>query len=172
MATKIKAPAAAAAVPQSKTDCAAYIKNLGDAQRDFERTRAEMNDQIAAITKQYQPALEQQTQRIGALQTGIQTFCEANRATLCESGGKTAQLVTGEVSWRQRPPSVTIRGADAVIDTLKRMGLTRFVRVKEEPNKEAILNEPEALRGIAGVTIVTGVEDFTITPFQVEVEAL
>ena len=80
------------------------------------------------------------------------------------------ELVTGEVSWRQRPPSVRITGADAVIETLKRMQLERFVRTKEEPNKDAMLNEPEAVRGIAGISIVSGVEDFAIAPFAVDVE--
>ncbi len=53
--------------------------------------------------------------------------------------------------------------------TLSRMGLDRFVRLKREPNKEAMLAEPDAVRGIAGVSIVTGVEDFIVTPFEVEV---
>jgi phage host-nuclease inhibitor protein Gam len=172
MATKLKTPAAVAAVPQNKTDCAAYIKNLGDVQRDFERQRAEMNDAIANITKAHQPALEALTTRLTNLQSGIHTWCEANRAVLCEGSSKTANLITGEVSWRQRPPSVGVRGADTVIETLQRMGLGRFVRTKEEINKEAMLNEPEAVRGIAGITIVSGVEDFSIAPFAVEVEAV
>lgn len=172
MATnRLKAPAASS-VPQSRADCAAYIKNLGDVQRDFERSKAEMNDAIANITKSFAPVLEAQQTRMTALQTGIQTWCEANRATLCDGLAKTANLVTGEVSWRQRPPSVGIRGADTVIDTLQRMGLERFVRTKNEVNKEAMLNEPDAVRGIAGISIVSGVEDFSITPFSVEVEAV
>ena len=170
MATKLKA-LAAASVPQSKTDCAAYIKNLGDVQRDFERQRADMNDAIATITKNYQPTLESMGARLQALRSGIQTWCESNRATLCEGQSKTANLITGEVSWRQRPPSVGIRGADTVIETLQRMGLERFVRTKEEINKEAMLNEPDAVRGIAGISMVSGVEDFSITPFAVAVEA-
>lgn len=170
MATKLKTKAAAVAVPQSKTECAAYIKNLGDVQRDFERTRAEMNDAIANITKTHQPALEAMSERLQNLQTGIQTWCEANRAALCAGASKTANLVTGEVSWRQRPPSVSVRGADTVMETLQRMGLARFVRTKNEINKEAILNEPDAVRGIAGLTIISGVEDFSVTPFAVDVE--
>ena len=83
---------------------------------------------------------------------------------------KTANLLPGELSWRQRPPSVTIRGVDTVLDSLLRMGLGRFVRVKNEPNKEAMLNEPEAVRGIAGISIVTGVEDFIVTPFEAVAE--
>lgn len=170
MATKVKAKAATVAVPQSKTDCAAYIKNLGDIQRDFERQRAEMNDAIANITKQYQPALEALTTRMTNLQEGIQTWCAANRTSLCPGESKTANLITGEVSWRKCPPSVSIRGVEAVIETLKRMALGRFVRSKEEINKEAILNEKDAVRGIPGITIVSDVEDFAITPFAVDVE--
>ena len=68
-------------------------------------------------------------------------------------------------------PSISIRGAEAVIANLKRLGLERFVRVKEEPNKEAMLIEPNAVRGVAGITINTGVEDFTITPFEVELQS-
>ena len=50
------------------------------------------------------------------------------------------------------------------------MGLARFVRTKQEPNKEAMLNEIDAVRGIAGISIVTGVEDFVITPFEAKVD--
>ena len=102
----------------------------------------------------------------------MHTFCEANRAELTNGGKvKTANLVTGDVSWRLRPPSVSIRGADTVIETLKRLALGRFVRAKEEVNKEAILNEPDAVKGVAGISIVTGVEDFVITPFEQEAVA-
>jgi phage host-nuclease inhibitor protein Gam len=173
MATRHKTRATAVAVPQSRTDCAAHIRALGDAQREFERQRGAMNDAIAAITQQHQPQLEVLSERITALQQGIQTWCEANRAALCGEGdrlGKTANLVTGEVAWRQRPPSVAVRGADAVLDTLRRLGLGRFVRSRDEVNKEAILAEPDAVRGVPGITIVTGVEDFAITPFEAQAE--
>lgn len=172
MATRIKSKTMAA-VPQSKNDCAESIRTIGDLQREFERERAAMNDAIAAITQKHQPALADLAQRIEALQAGVQAWCEAHRVELCGEAdklGKTANLVTGEVSWRQRPPSVSIRGVDTVLDTLLRMGLGRFVRVKNEPNKEAMLNEPEAVRGIAGISIVTGVEDFIVVPFEATAE--
>lgn len=172
MATRIKSKTIAA-VPQSRDDCAASIRKMGDLQREFERHRAAMNDEIAAITQAHQPVLSDLTVRIEALQGGVQAWCEAHRVDLCGEGdklGKTANFVTGEVSWRIRPPSVSIRGAETVLDTLLRMGLGRFVRVKNEPNKEAMLNEPDAVRGIAGITIVSGVEDFIVTPFEAQAE--
>ncbi|MBL8350494.1 MAG: host-nuclease inhibitor Gam family protein [Burkholderiaceae bacterium] len=160
-------------VPQNRDDCAAYIRTLGDLQREFERQRADMNDRIAEITNAAQPVLAGLTERIDALRTGIQTWCEANRVALCGEGdrlGKTVNLVTGEVSWRQVPPSVQVRGAEAVLDRLAVMGLDRFIRTRAEVNKEAILAEPDAARGVPGLTIVTGLENFSITPFEAAAE--
>ena len=128
-----------------------------------------MNDEIAKIAAAAQPALDELKICIETLQAGVQTWCEANRDALTEGGKvKSANLITGEVSWRQRPPSVQVRGLDAVIATLKRLGLGQFVRTREEINKEAILNEPEQVRGVAGISLVTGVEDFGIQPFEQE----
>lgn len=165
---RLKAPAQVH-VPASRDDCAADIRVIGDLQREQARKTAAMNDEIAAITARYQPELDELKARLERLQEGVQTWCEANRQALTDNGKvKTANLVTGEVSWRIRPPSVGVRGADAVIETLRRLGLTKFLRERVEINKEAILNEPDEARGIAGITIVSGVEDFAIVPFEQE----
>lgn len=170
MATKTKIKSKAqVSVPQSRDDCAADIRKLGELQRELTRAAADMNDEIAKITAAAQPHMDDLKGRIELLQTGVQAWCEANRDTLTDGGKvKSANLITGEVSWRQRPPSVSVRGVDAVIDTLKRLGLGVFVRTKEELNKEAILNEPHQVRGVAGLQVVTGVEDFAIVPFEQE----
>lgn len=170
MSTKNKIKTKASVyVPQSRDDCAADIRKLGDLQREVARRTADMNDAIAVITAQHQPLLDALKQQADALAQAVQTWCEANRDALTDGGKtKTANLVTGDVAWRQRPPSVSVRGADTVIETLQRLGLTRFVRSRDEVNKEAILNEPDAVRGVAGIAIVTGVEDFSITPFEQE----
>lgn len=158
--------------PQTRDEVATHIARIGYLQRELMRTEAEMNDRISTVTQQYQPMVDDYKARIAELQKGVQGWCEAHRAELTDSGRvKTANLVTGEVAWRQRPPSCVIRGVESVIDTLKRLSLERFVRVKEEVNKEAILNEPAALRGVAGITLVTGVEDFIVTPFEQTVGA-
>lgn len=169
--TRIKAKAQTN-VPQTNGEAAADIRQIGDLQRQRLRVQAEMNDEIANVTQKHQPTLEALQLEITGLQEGVQVYCEANRADLTNGGKvKTANLITGEVQWRQRPPSVSIRGAESVIDTLKRLGLSLFVRTKEEVNKEAILNDPEKVKGVAGITVVTGVEDFVITPFEQEVTA-
>lgn len=154
---------------QTKDQTMDAIRTLGDTQRELTRIETEMNDAIAEITSARKTEIEVMKTRIEALVNGIQTWCEANRAELCKNGSKTANLITGEVSWRQRPPSISIRAVDKVLETLKALKLDRFIRTKEEPNKEAMLADPKTVQGIAGVTINTGVEDFAVTPFEQEV---
>ena len=158
---------AEAYVPQTIDDVASDIRTIGDLNRQMTRYQTEMNDRIAEVTAMYQPLLQQLDEQMKPLQAGVQVWCEANRNDLTRGGKvKTANFTTGEVQWRQRPPSVSVRGVDAVIEALKRLGFCRFIRVKEEINKEAILNEPEAVRGVAGISLQVGVEDFVITPFE------
>lgn len=166
--TRLKAKAQLE-VPQSRDEAALYIRQIGDIQRNVIRTSVAMNDAIAQITADYQPALEEHSGKLKLLQDGLQAWCEANRSDLTNGFKvKTANLVTGEIQWRKRPPSVSVRGAESVIETLKRLGLSMFVRTKEEVNKEAILNDSEKVKGVAGITVVTDVEDFVITPFEQE----
>lgn len=126
-----------------------------------------MNDEIAVITEKYAGLIKPLKTDVEILSKGVQGWCEANRDELTSNGKvKTANLVTGDIQWRIRPPSVAVRGPDAVMETLLRLGLSRFIRTKQEINKEAILNEPLAVAGVAGITVKSGVEDFSIIPFE------
>lgn len=169
MATRIKKTASTYACT-SREQAQADIRAIGDLQRQHARLSGQLNDAIANLTEASAPALNGLAARIEQLQTGVQTWCEANRDQLCGKG-KTANLITGEVSWRQRPPSVRVTGEEAVIDVLRSAGLARFVRTRDTINKEAILNEPDAVAGVPGIRVVTGVEDFVITPFEVDTAA-
>ncbi|WP_332640770.1 host-nuclease inhibitor Gam family protein [Escherichia coli] len=167
-AKRIKS-AAAAYVPQNRDAVITDIKRIGDLQREASRLETEMNDAIAEITEKFAARIAPLKTDIETLSKGVQGWCEANRDELTNGGKvKTANLVTGDVSWRVRPPSVSIRGMDAVMETLERLGLQRFIRTKQEINKEAILNEPGAVAGVAGITVKSGIEDFTIIPFEQE----
>ncbi|EGD9724770.1 host-nuclease inhibitor protein Gam [Shigella flexneri] len=165
-AKRIKS-AAAAYVPQNRDAVITDIKRIGDLQREASRLETEMNDAIAEITEKFAARIAPLKTSIETLSKGVQGWCEANRDELTNGGKvKTANLVTGDVSWRQRPPSVSIRGVDAVMETLERLGLQRFIRTKQEINKEAILLEPKAVAGVAGITVKSGIEDFSIIPFE------
>ncbi|HFO3344532.1 TPA: host-nuclease inhibitor Gam family protein [Escherichia coli] len=167
-AKRIKS-AAAAYVPQNRDAVITDIKRIGDLQREASRLKTEMNDAIAEITEKFAARIAPIKTDIETLSKGVQGWCEANRDELTNGGKvKTANLVTGDVSWRVRPPSVSIRGMDAVMETLERLGLQRFIRTKQEINKEAILLEPKAVAGVAGITVKSGIEDFSIIQFEQE----
>ncbi|MDR1351477.1 MAG: host-nuclease inhibitor Gam family protein [Zoogloeaceae bacterium] len=161
---------AAPYVCQSRQETMDAIKTLGDAQRELIRIETKINDAIAEITSQHKGEVDALKMRIEELIEGVHWWCEANRSALCAGGGKSANLITGEVAWRKRPASVTVRGVDKVLAYLNANGLKRFVRTKEEINKEAILAEPKSIICIPGLTLVQGVEDFSVTPFEVEVQ--
>ncbi len=166
---RIKATASIYVV-QSKDQATEAIKYLGDIQRELIRLETEMNDKIAEITASYSSSIEVLKKKSVEIQKGIQIWCEANRDELTNNGKvKSANLVTGEVQWRNRPPSCVIRGLETVIETLKKLKLERFIRTKEEVNKEAILNEPNVVAHVPGITIKKDVEDFAIVPFEQEV---
>jgi len=163
-----KMPAIAVSIPQNPIQVTDYIRQIGQLQRDTQRVQAAMNDELAAVRERYETEAQPLIQRADALTEGLHTWCEANRDKLTQGGKvKTAAFPSGEVSWRIRPPSVRVTGADAVLDALRKFGLNRFVRTKDEVNKEAILNEPEAVAHVPGISISQG-EDFIVTPFEVE----
>lgn len=163
---KLKAPAQSH-VCQTMEDTQACIKSIGDMQREHMRITADLNDAVARLVQAVAPDLQGLADGIQQRQAGVQTWCEANREKLCGKG-KTANLVTGEVTWRNRPPSIKIKGEEAVIAYLKLAGLTAFIRSKEEVNRDAMLNEKDKAKAIPGITIVSGLEDFSITPFEIE----
>ncbi|MDW7643417.1 MAG: host-nuclease inhibitor Gam family protein [Desulfuromonadales bacterium] len=169
-AARVKAAATTHTVPQSREECTEYIAEIGRLQRQRQRIEADLNDQIAAIKQQFEEQARPLADDIRQLSGGVQMWCEANRMDLTRDGKvKFANLASGEVKWRMRPPRVSLRGTENIIDACKRLGLSRFVRIKEEINKEAMLAEPELAATLTGVTISQG-EDFVIVPFETELE--
>ena len=170
--TRIKQVAQVAA--QTKDDVVVYIKEIGDLSCERERLAASMNDGIAVLQEEYANAAAPLNERIDALQAGVQLWCEANRLSITDGGKvKFADFVTGTVKWRVNPPKVSVSGVDAVVALLEgNTELSRFLRVKKEVNKEAILNESELFAGgqVPGIKLVLGKEFFVIEPHDQALE--
>lgn len=67
------------------------------------------------------------------------------------------------------PPKVVVRAVENVLDYLRQAGLDRFIRSKDEVNKEAVLAEPEAVAHIKGISF-SQKEEFIVLPFETELE--
>ena len=164
-AKRLKADAAYG-VLQSRDAVVGAIAVIGAHARERLRIGAAMGDEIAAIKARYEEQAQPLSEEIVALTGGVQAWCEAHRDELTLGGKvKTAVLPTGEVKWRTTPPSVSVKGADAVMALLAQRGLDRFIRTKQEVNKEALLNEPDLAATVPGITISQR-EEFVIEPFE------
>jgi len=169
-ATRQKLPAAEHYICQSREQTAEAIAEIGQRQRERDRVQAAMNDELAAIRADYEAQAKPHAERIAELTRAINGWCEAHRAELTQSGKvKTHLFATGEVRWRLRPPSIVVRGAEAVIGTLQKLGLGRFLRTKVEIDKEALLKEPDVAKQVGGISL-TQKEDFVIVPAETQLE--
>lgn len=170
MARKIKTPAAAVPVPQNREDAVSAIARIGHHQRERERLKSEMDEQITTLREKYDRLMEPHVTGIKGLTSGVHTWAEANRDELTQHGKvKTANLMTGELRWRVTPPSCKLTRVKEALEELKKMALGRFIRTKEEVNKEAILADQDAVRDCEWIQIVQS-EDFVIVPFETELE--
>lgn len=163
---RVSTAAVLAPVPQDMAEAAATVAKIGELQRKITRVAADMNDALAATRERYETEAQEMQRRVDSLTEGLQVFANANRRALTQDGKtKTARLPSGEIGWRQRPPSVRITGVDAVLAALREANLDRMIRVKAEVNREAILGDPAAVAEIPGIAIAQG-EDFFVMPFE------
>ncbi|MBI3445603.1 MAG: host-nuclease inhibitor Gam family protein [Magnetospirillum sp.] len=170
-ATRLKIDAAPFAVPQTPEQANDFVARLGAAQRERQIIETALNEALADVKARFEAEAKPHKDEIEALTRGLHTYAEAHRTQLTQdSRVKFHRFAAGEIAWRTRPPKVTIRGAETVIAALKRLGLERFLRVKEEPNKEAMLAEPEVATTIAGISIGSSGEDFIVKPFETQLE--
>ncbi len=168
--TKKLKTTAAEFVPATDDDAVATVAHIGQLQRERTRLETAMNDELARVREKWETKARPLADSIDNMMTGVQMWAEAHRLRLTRDGKvKTVKLASGEISWRMRPPSVAIRGKDAVLEILKKLRKKAFIRVKEEINKDAILNDPDAVKGIKGISIIQK-EDFSVTPFETELE--
>ncbi|MEE3701550.1 host-nuclease inhibitor Gam family protein [Mannheimia haemolytica] len=168
--TRVKS-ATQSAIYQSRDEVQTAIKIIGDKQRELQRLATAMNDELAAISASYAQHIDALKEDIKPMQKGVQMWCEVHRNELTDNGKcKTGSFVTGEVQWRVKPPSVSVRNAESVIELLENFGLHQFIRTKQEVNKEAVLADPQAVSAIEGINIKSGEEEFIIKPFEQEVK--
>lgn len=155
-------------VPQSREDAVFAIGRIGTLNREIARHKALADEAVRLAGEKLERDTADAMAELAEHERGLQVWCEANRLALTNDGKvKFHDFGTGQIRWKARPPSVTIRGVEAVIETCRKLGFTAFFRVKEEVNKEAMLADPDKARLVSGVTIRSAGEDFIIEPAEI-----
>lgn len=172
-ATRTKTAAVKVPVPQTRNEAAMAVARIGVLNRLVARIETDLNDDIATRKELAERAVSPLRQQVEALTQGLQVWAEAHRSELTAGGkSKSADIGTGVISWRLRPPKVNLRAVDQVIQALRARGLRRFLRVKTEVNKEKLLAERDVALTVEGISIGSEGEDFIVEPFEVELSAV
>ncbi len=169
---RIKADAVQHWVPDNREEVNEAIAEIGRLQRERERIQTKMNDLMAVIKADYDAAAKPYADRLSELVKGVQLWCEANRTSLTKDGRvKFHEFATGIVKWRLTPWSVSLSKAGEVLALLKAKAQLKYVRIKEEIDKDALLADREALLStpIKGVTFKQR-EEIAIVPHESKIE--
>lgn len=103
--------------------------------------RLEMDRQLTVIREQYEvsiTALQKQIEEKAAL---LNAWLDSNPDEL-PKGRKSLEMMHGQIGFRTGTPklkTILRKTWSQVLDTIKAFGLTQYLRVKEEPNKEALI---------------------------------
>lgn len=160
-------------IPSNREELVEKIEELGRQERLKVKIENQMNEAITKLKRRYEEEAEPCNNKIKAITAGIEAYSVVHRDELTDGGKtKTVNLPSGTLSWRKSPPSVRLSKKEKVIELLKKKGLSRFIRTKEEISKELILSEPAAVAGVKGITIVKEKEVLSIEPFEVKLDAV
>lgn len=156
-------------VPKSRDEVSALITMIGEHQRELEQIQTKVNKQIEKIKNQIIEYSSFHQGEIDKLFESIYIFAQEHYNELTEKGEKkTVHFLSGDILWRMTPLAVSVapRNVKKAIEWCKSHGLKRFLRIKEELNKETMLREREVAEKIWGVNIGQK-EQFVVKPSEV-----
>jgi phage host-nuclease inhibitor protein Gam len=158
------------AVPKSLDEAAQFLAQIGEEQRATDTIQLDLNTEVDKLKTQAMAEDKPHQERISQLVEGLFAYAEAHRDELTDGGKrKEVKVPTGTFGWRMTPPAVSLRDVKSILKGLKSLGLERFIRPKEEIDKEAMLKEPNVAKTVKGVSISQH-EEFIAKPAALEVE--
>jgi len=162
---KNKRAAETATPPKNRDEAEAYLERIGSIQREIQLNKTALAEAVARVTAEIEASSAKLAEENDRLFRGLQLWAEANRHALTDGGKtKTVRLGNGTIAWRLAPPSVQIKGQEAVLAYLMEKKGEEFLRTKVEINREAMLANAEQASKIPGVTIKSAGESFVIEP--------
>ena len=158
------------AVPKSLDEAAQFLAQIGQEQRATDKIQSGLNTAVDKLKTQAMTDAEPHQKKVSQLVEGLFAYAEAHRDELTDGGKrKTVEVPTGTFGWRMTPPAVSLRDIESILKSLKSLKLKRFIRTKEEVDKEAMLKEPDVAKTVKGVSIGQR-EEFVAKPAVLEVE--
>ena len=168
MASK-RLKSAALVLPENLAQAAAVLGEIRKADSDIEILKARHDAKVAGLKAELAAKLAPLNALVKEQFNILKAWAAANRKQLLKGGSKTYKLLTGRLSWRYDPVSCVVDDEAAAIAALKKAGLKRFIRVKEEVDKAAILADRKAVAGIEEISFKR-VEQFVARANESDIE--
>jgi phage host-nuclease inhibitor protein Gam len=133
---------------ESLQDANLTLKEIGLLERELETIDGDAHRQIAEIKTAAVKTGEPVRKRIADLSALLGAYAEYNRAELFKDK-KTVQLSFGIFGYRK---STSISVKKTTLELLRKLGMDKYIRVKEEADKEALASlDDESLRQVDAV---------------------
>lgn len=144
--------------PTNTREAAAYSHKLAAVLGTISAAEAELAQKIEELQKLYDANIVTMTKRALALAKSIHVYATEHREDLTEKGvRKTVELSNAvTMRWYITPPAIALEKdvkAEDIVDELKKLDLKRFIRTKEELDKELLLKEPDVANSLKGLSI-------------------
>lgn len=132
-------------VGMSREQVEDVVREMCLAQARLDEQMARMNEELARVRTHYQAELSELGGRYLDLEARARAWADGNPAEFAER--RTLMMVHGTLGYRLGQPALkTVKGVtwDKALALLK-ANLPHYVRVREEPDKEALLADREVL---------------------------
>jgi phage host-nuclease inhibitor protein Gam len=153
-----------------KVEAAQDFNEVGEKERQIAGLLALIAAKEEQVTKRIQQIENEAVEQLRmwgadviALSKAIEAYAEANKEALTAKTQTVPLPHGGMMQWYSTPPAVKFKKdeVDEIIKRIKALKLRRFLRVKSEINKEAMLEHQALATTIAGISITTD-EKFVI----------
>lgn len=164
----------------SKTELEAAIAKIGELQREKATLESDAASRINSIKEELSKSIELIDLEIQALSKRVYNYSNQNREVLFPAEKKTAELITGCVSYRKRKPSVKTRKSkklvnnilekhklSSAVEKLEKRLSSVFLRLNLDLDKERALAYPKKAKEKAGLEFNEETERFYIKPSEV-----
>lgn len=142
-------------LPTSDAQVNEYITALAEARIAADRATAKANERLAAVNAALAAELAPHQQMMSQYAEALFKYFEKNKDALTD-GGKRESCVfaTGIIGQRRTPPRTKITDEAAVLDYLRKHGLSEFFEEKPVLRRDAMLANQAEAKTVPGVTFV------------------
>ena len=151
---------------QNRDGLVAALARLGELDRDIQAIETETSEKVARLTAAGATLTQPKADARTALADEIEAYARAHREALVGEKASVT-LPSGTIAWRKGQPKLIVEAgkADDVLEDLAtRADADRFVRTRREMIQKALLDAPDVVEAVEGLSIRKAEETFKATP--------